>query len=307
MTADIAAKPTKIGLLAGWGNYPLLLARAFAEQGIETHCVAVKEHADPELESLCASFQWVGLAKTGAAIRCFRQQGITRAVMAGKIHKFRLFQPWAWIKHLPDYTTLRCFVRHFVLNRSNRRDDTLLGSLVREFARAGITFFPATDLSPTLLMPAGLLTHRAPSQAEWNDIQFGWRLAKELGRFDVGQSAVVRGETALAVEGIEGTDECIRRAGGLCREGGLTVVKVAKPQQDMRFDVPTVGQGTLETMLKARATCLAIEAGATIVLDDTSFCRFADRHRLAVVVLTTAQANARQIPDTISRTSRLSA
>jgi DUF1009 family protein len=131
----------------------------------------------------------------------------------------------------------------------------------------------------------GQLTRRGPTAAEQKDIEFGWRLAKEMGRLDIGQSVVVKDQTAIAVEAIEGTDECIRRAGTLCRAGGFTVVKTAKPQQDMRFDVPTVGVWTLEAMAAAGGKLLAIEAGRTILVDEADFLRFADEHRISVVAL----------------------
>ncbi len=166
-------------------------------------------------------------------------------MMAGKIHKLRLFQPSAWIKYFPDWRTLRTLGPHFLAGHHDRRDDTLLGAVADCFSQAGIHFAPATDYAPELLVKVGALTRRTPSAAQWADIRFGWKLAKELGRLDVGQSVAVRGRSPLAVEAIEGTDECIRRAAHCCPTGGFTVVKVAKPQQDMRFDVPTIGLGTL--------------------------------------------------------------
>ena len=167
----------------------------------------------------------------------------------------------------------------------DRSDDTLLTSIVDAFAQDGIQFGPATNYAPELLVKSGQLTRRGPTAAEQKDIEFGWRLAKEMGRLDIGQSVVVKDQAAIAVEAIEGTDECIRRAGALCRAGGFTVVKSAKPQQDMRFDVPTIGVCTLEAMAAAGGKLLAIEAGRTILVDEADFLRFADDHRIAVVAL----------------------
>lgn len=278
-------KHRKIGLLAGWGRYPLAVAEALNRQGYQTYGLGVKGHADPALADLCVDFAWVGLAKLGAACRQFRRWGVQDATMAGKIHKHLLFRRGAWIKHLPDWRTIRSFYKHFLLNRKDRRDDTLLLAVVKEFASDGIMFGPATDYAPELLVKFGHLTRRGPSEGQRKDIEFGWQLAKEIGRLDVGQSVAIKGRTALAVEAIEGTDQCIKRAGELCRAGGFTVVKVAKPQQDMRFDVPTIGIGTLQTMVAAGASCLAIEAGRTIVVDETEVIRYANEHRLAVVAL----------------------
>lgn len=274
-----------IGLVAGWGDYPRQIARALREQGHRVACLAVLDHADPTLADECDDFTWVGLAQLGRAIRYFRQQGVRQATMAGKIHKVVFYQPGVWFRHRPDLRTLRCFWGHFVLSRKDRKDDTLLLAVVNEFARDGIQFAPATDFAPELLIGRGPLTTKRPSSAQWKDIEFGWRLAKEMGRLDVGQSVAVKDRAALAVEAIEGTDECIRRAGALCARGGFTLVKVAKPQQDMRFDVPTIGLGTLRTLAAAGAGVLAIEAGRTIVLDRDEVVRFADEHGVAIVAV----------------------
>jgi hypothetical protein len=186
---------------------------------------------------------------------------------------------------LPDWRSIRTFYPHFLAMHKDRRDDTLLGAIVEAFGADGITLGPATDYAPELLVKPGCLTDRRPSAAQETDIQFGWRLAKEMGRLDVGQSVAVKDRAALAVEAIEGTDACIQRAGTLCRAGGFTVVKVAKPQQDMRFDVPTIGLGTLDAMVAAGARVLAVEAGRTIMIDQAEVIAQANRHKLIVVAL----------------------
>jgi DUF1009 family protein len=276
--------------MAGWGRYPMILAEAMARQGFDVFCLGVKGHADPALAETCASFDWIGLGKVGHASRHFQRHGVRRAVVAGKIQKHLLFQRGMIFKHLPDWRTFRAFYQHVLLRRRDMRDDTLMTALLNVFARDGITFFPPTDLAPELLVKCGQLTRRGPSEAQLRDIEFGWRLAKAIGRLDVGQSVAVKGATALAVEAVEGTDQCIRRAGELCKQGGFTVVKVAKPQQDMRFDVPTVGLLTLETMRAARATCLAIEAGKTVIVDEAEVVRFANKHSIVIVALSLDEA-----------------
>ncbi len=280
---QVSRSVAPIGLVAGWGRYPLIVAEALAAQGRPIVGLGVKGHADPEIVRLCDSFRWVGIAKLGAAIRFLRRHGVSEATMAGKIHKVKLYQPWLLIRHLPDWQALKTFWPHFIGHRADRKDDTLLGSVVDAFATHGIDFRPATDFAPELLVKSGALTSRRPTAAERADIEFGWRLAKEMGRLDVGQSVAVKNRAVLAVEAIEGTDECIRRAGTLCAAGGFTVVKVAKPQQDMRFDVPTIGLGTLQTMVEAGAALLAIESEKTILLDEPAVIEFANRHRLAIV------------------------
>ena len=260
----------RIGLLAGWGRFPITVAKALKEQGYYVSCLAVVDHADPVLKDICDDFSWQGLAKLGRAIRYFRRRGIYDATMAGKIHKVVLYQPWIWFRHLPDWRAIQTFYPHFVASEKDRKDDTLLGAVVEAFAQDGIRFGPATDYAPELLVNEGQLT-------------------KEIGRLDVGQSVCVKERAVLAIEAIEGTDECIRRAGELCRKGGFTIVKVAKPQQDMRFDVPTIGLWTLEVMVASGAKILAVEAGRTILIDEPEFLEFANRHKLIVVALPEAK------------------
>jgi DUF1009 family protein len=279
------ANPAAVGLVAGWGRYPLVVAEALRRRGARVYCLGVRGHADAGLAELCDDFQWIGMAKLGRAIRYFKRRGVREATMAGKIHKVSLFQPWRWLRHLPDWRMLRACAPFFITRRKDCRDDSLLGMIVSEFAADGIAFRPATDYAPDLLVEPGQLTRRSPSAAQWEDIRFGWQIAKELGRLDIGQSVAVRDRAVLAVEAVEGTDACIARAGTLCRLGGFTVVKVAKPQQDMRFDVPTIGLGTLQTMVAAGASVLAVEAGKTILLERAAAVEFADRHKLAIVAI----------------------
>lgn len=271
--------------MAGWGRYPIVIAQALRAQGREVYCLGVRGHADPRLADVCHDFRWSGLARFGGAIRYFRRHGIVQGAMAGKIHKVFMFQPLFVVRNFPDLTTVRAFVPHFLTKRKDCKDDSLLGCVVDLFASAGIDLRPATDYAPELLVKQGQLTQRGPTAAQWKDIQFGWNLAKEMGRLDVGQSVAVKNRAALAVEAVEGTDQCIRRAGALCPAGEFTVVKVAKPQQDMRFDVPTIGQGTLQTMVEAGARVLAIEADRTILLDQQEVIDFANRHKLVIVAL----------------------
>lgn len=280
-----------MGLVAGWGRYPLVVAEALKQQGYEVHCAAIKDHADPVLATICDSYFPAGVARMGAMIRHFRRRGCADATMTGKIHKASvLFQRWGWLRHFPDLTTVRGFFPHFIAGTKDRRDDSLLLTVIEIFARSGIHFAPATDLVPELLVKPGHVTLRGLSAAQQRDVEFGWRMAKELGRLDIGQTVVVKGQAVIAVEAVEGTDECIRRAGQLCPQGGFTVVKTAKPQQDMRFDVPTVGVRTLETLAKAGGAVLAVEALRTILLDQSEFVDLANRLGLCVTAIEKEQA-----------------
>jgi DUF1009 family protein len=202
--------------------------------------------------------------------------------MAGKITKSVMHTPWLLFSMLPDWRTLRFW---FFSRRPDNRDDTLLLQMIKEFERDGLRFESALTLCPELLVRSGVLTRREPTSREAGDIAFGWDLAKEMGRLDVGQSVSVKDRAVLAVEAIEGTDRAIARAGDLCRSGGFVVVKVAKPQQDMRFDVPTVGGNTIETMRKAGGRVLAIETGKTIILDQADTIALADRYGISIVAL----------------------
>jgi len=281
--------PTKIGLLAGWGRYPVVVAQALREQGHLVYGLGIKDHVGPHLAEYCHDYGEVGLGKLGAAIRHFRRRGVAQATMAGKIHKVRLFRKFAILRLLPDWRALRTFCPHCITGSKDRRDDTLLAAVVDAFAEDGIHFAPATDFAPELLVKNANLTDRSPSSGQWKDIEFGWRLAKEMGRLDVGQSVAVKGRAVLAVEAVEGTDECIRRAGRLCPQHGFTVVKVAKPQQDMRFDVPTIGMETMKTLVEAGAAVLAIEAEKTIVVDQQQVIEFGKRHKLTIVAVKNGQ------------------
>jgi DUF1009 family protein len=282
----MADEPThKMGLVAGWGRYPLVVAQAMRQQGYEVYGLGIKDHADRALAEYCDVYREVGLAKLGAALRYFRRHGVTRATMAGKIHKVRLFERFHWIKHIPDWRSVRTFFPHFAARTKDRKDDTLLAAVVEAFAEEGIEFAPATDFAPELLVQHGPIAGRRPTPAQVQDIAFGWEIAKELGRLDCGQSVAVKGRAVLALEAIEGTDECIRRAGRLCTEGGFTVVKVAKPQQDMRFDVPTIGIGTIEALAQSGGRVLAVEAGKTILIDEPHVAQMALRWSITIVAL----------------------
>jgi hypothetical protein len=287
-TANDAHDPPRVGLIAAWGRYPIVVARELKRQGYHVSCLGVKDHADPVLAEICDDFAWQGLARLGRAIRFFRRRGVRLATMAGKFHKVLLYRPWVWFRHLPDWKAATTFYPYFLTGSRDRKDDTLLGAIVDAFDEAGVTFGPATDFAPELLVKAGALSG-ALSAAQHRDVQFGWELAKEMGRLDVGQSVCVKNQSVIAVEAIEGTDQCIRRAGRLCRKGDFVVVKTAKPQQDMRFDVPTIGLGTLETMVEASARVLVVEAGRTIILDEPEFIAFAKRHKLVVAALHDAE------------------
>lgn len=286
----IPSRQQPVGLLAGAGRFPIVFAEAARRQGYDVHGVGVIGMADATLRDQCSSYDEVGLGKIGKAIRSFKNHGVQHVVMAGKIEKTVLFEPRRWLKLMPDWRAIHLF---FSYVRENRKDDTLLLAVIREFERDRIQFGSALDFCPELLVQHGFLTRRKPTTGQWHDIRFGWEIAKEMGRLDIGQSVVVNDLAVIAVEAIEGTDRCIRRAGELCRRGGFTVVKVAKPQQDMRFDVPTIGLQTIQTMHEAGARCLAVESDMTILLDQQEVIDLADKLGIAIVAINAEELQLR--------------
>ncbi|HEY1191388.1 MAG TPA: UDP-2,3-diacylglucosamine diphosphatase LpxI [Gemmata sp.] len=268
-----------VGLIACGGRFPVVFAEKAKECGIPVVCVAATGMADPALTGLCSQITWQRRASLGAVIRAFRRGGVRRWTMAGKFEKKILFRPWLLMRMVPDWRMLRFW---FMRQRRANNDDSILLSLIAEFRAEGMECVSALDLCPELLVVEGVLTKRKPSKSEERDIAFGWNLAREMGRLDVGQSVMVRERAVLAVEAIEGTDLAILRAGELCRRGAFVVVKIAKPEQDRRFDVPTVGTQTIETMHRAGATALAIEAGRTIIIDQPATVALAEKYGITI-------------------------
>jgi len=272
-----------IGMLAAGGRLPLTIAEKARRVGQPLVCVGYRHMADPQLKQLADRFHWASIARLNGVIRCFRSEGVKRVFMAGKVFKGDIiYAPWKVFSLLPDLRTIRAFLRC-----RNKQDDTIMLVVIEEFAKDGIVIDTPFELCPELLVRPGTLTRRDLSAREEADVKFGWHLAKKMGELDVGQSVVVKDQSAIAVEAIEGTDRCIQRAGPLCAQGGFVVVKVAKPQQDMRFDVPTIGVQTVQTVHAAGGKVIAIEADKTIVLDQEETVRLANKLGLTIVAVRT--------------------
>jgi UDP-2,3-diacylglucosamine hydrolase len=261
-----------IGLIAGNGRFPLIFAETAKREGVRVVAVAHRGETEGAIDGLVDAVTWVRVGELGKMIRAFRDAGVKRAVMAGGLSKAGVFRGG-----LPD---LRGAM--FLARMRSFRDDALLRGVAAEFESDGIAIVPSTTFLSSIVTGEGRLGRVAPKRREWRDVAYGFRLAKEVGRFDVGQSVVVRGGVALAIEGMEGTDACIRRGGEL-GHGDVVVVKVSKPGQDLRFDVPAVGPKTIASMIEARATVLALEAQRTILLDRQALIADADRAKIAVV------------------------
>jgi len=263
-----------IGIIAGSGNLPLHVAGEAAGAGYRTVVIAFPGFTDPSIEKQGTETFWLKLGQMEKAISILKSKGIDRVVMAGKIEKSNLMRFW---RFWPDRRALRT-----IRGLRDWRDDTILAAIAAELLKDGIVVDEITAWASKLMAPQGLLTRRAPTEKQWKDILFGREMALGIGGLDIGQTVVVKNTAVIAVEAIEGTDRAIRRAGELNIPDGV-VVKMAKPEQDMRFDVPGVGPNTVESMIAARAGVLAIEAGKTIIADYDDTIRKADDAKISVV------------------------
>jgi DUF1009 family protein len=261
----------KIGLIAGKGQFPFLCAQAARHRGLQVVAVAHRDETDPALADQVAEIHWVYVGQLGKIIRIFKSAGVHQALMAGAINRGRLF------KHFrPDLRALSLIRRV-----GPGHDDRLLRAVAAELEREGIQIAPATMFLEELMAPAGALGRHQPTPNQMQDIDFGFNIAKEIGRLDIGQCAVVRHQVVVALEAVEGTDETIRRGGRLAGTGTV-VVKVSKPGQDLRFDLPAIGLGTIEAMREAGAKVLAVEAGRTLIFDRTEMLNQADQSGIVV-------------------------
>ncbi|HZT57649.1 MAG TPA: UDP-2,3-diacylglucosamine diphosphatase LpxI [Pyrinomonadaceae bacterium] len=264
----------RYGLIAGNGKFPFLVVEGARRAGAELAVAAIKEETDPAIEKIADKLTWVGIGQLGKMIRFFKREGVEKAIMAGQVRHVQIFSG-----ALPDVRMLR-----MLLSLPRRNTDALIGGVAAELAREGIELIDSTFFLQDQLAREGTLTRRAPDERERGDIEYGLEVAREIARLDLGQTIVVRARACVAVEAMEGTDATVRRAGQLAK-GRLTVVKVAKPDQDMRFDVPVVGVPTVETMAEAGATCLCVTAAKTLVFDREEMFALADRHRISIVAV----------------------
>lgn len=264
-----------IGLIAGGGQFPLLFAEAARSKGRRVVAVGHVNESSPQLENAVDSLCWVKLGQLGKIISFFHRQGVREAVFAGTITKTRIFRDV-----LPDLKALSLWNKIDI-----HQDDAILRAIAGVLENEGIRIIASTSYLDHLLFPAGLLTGKKPSTEQIEDIRFGWRIAREIGRLDIGQCVVVRDKTVVAVEAIEGTDAAIRRGGALAKSGAVAV-KLKKPNQDFRFDLPATGLQTIETLAEVRGGVLAVEAGQSLVFDLEKMIQKADAHGIALVGIT---------------------
>jgi UDP-2,3-diacylglucosamine hydrolase len=262
----------KLGLIAGNGKFPFLVIEGAHQAGATVAVAAIREETDPNIEELADELIWVGVGQLGKMLRFFKKEGVEKAIMAGQVKHVQIFS-----SSIPDLRMIKMLLR---LPRKNT--DALIGAVAGELASEGIELIDSTHFLADHLPQPGILSKRAPDERERGDIEYGLEVAHEIARLDLGQTIVVRDRACVAIEAMEGTDAVIRRAGELVR-GRLTVVKIAKPDQDMRFDVPVVGIPTITSMVSAGATCLCLTAGKTLMFDREEMIKLANKHKIAVV------------------------
>ncbi|MCS6816403.1 MAG: UDP-2,3-diacylglucosamine diphosphatase LpxI [Blastocatellia bacterium] len=265
----------RYGLIAGNGRFPFLVLEGARRRGIEMVVAAIREETSPEIERQARLVRWLGVGQLGHLIEFFREHGVTHAVLAGQVKHVQIFGP-----ALPDWRMVKLLLR-----LPHKNTNSLIGAVVAELEREGIQVVDSTLFVAELLAPEGVLTARAPSRSERDDLQYGLEIAREIARLDLGQTIAVKDRAIVAIEAMEGTDATIRRAASLLGGRPFVVVKVARPNQDMRFDVPVIGVPTIETMIECHATALAITAHKTLLLDRDELIALANRHRIAVLAV----------------------
>jgi UDP-2,3-diacylglucosamine hydrolase len=280
----------RYGLIAGNGRFPFLVIEGARRAGASVSVAAIREETEPEIEHLADRLSWVGIGQLGKMIRFFKDEGVERAIMAGQVKHVQIFS-----RAVPDARMLK-----LLLKLPRRNTDSLISAIADELATEGIELIDSTYFLQESVPQTGNLTRRSPDSRERQDIEYGLQIGREMGRLNLGQTIVVRAKACVAIEAMEGTDATIRRAGELTRGrsgatilgkranltgGHLTVVKLARPDQDMRFDVPVVGIPTVRVMIEAGATCLCISAGKTLIFDQEETIDLAERHKLAIIAV----------------------
>ncbi len=275
------ADTSTLGLIAGAGEFPWLVARGAKRRGRRLVVVGLRGLADEGLRDLADSFHWSSIAQLGRWIRLLRRGRVQQAILAGSVHKTDMLLPlWRMVlRYPPDWTT----VRMWFFELPDRRNDTVLCAVGDKLSARGVRLVDSTQYCPEAMADVGVMTRKQPTPAQLRDADLGWRIAKEMGRLDIGQSVAVMDGDVIAVEAIEGTDRMIARAGDLCRKGGWVHVKVGKPDQDMRFDVPTIGPDTIRNLHAAGAGCLVVEARITLIVKRDETLALADELGIAVV------------------------
>jgi len=272
--------PHTLGIIAGEGIFPFLVARGAKRAGMRVVAVALRGSAWPDLRDEVDAYHPVGITRLGSWVRTLRKYGCDEAIMVGRVRKARLYEKWTLVQYIPDLRTLSLFLKQI---RRDKRDQTLLQSVANALEAEGFPLSDSTKYCPEHLATAGVMTRRQPTESQWADIRFGYELARTISKLEIGQAIAIADQNVLAVEAIEGTDRMIERAGQLCPRGGWTLIKVANTHADMRIDVPSVGLTTIEKLKAAGAACLVLTPRTTIILEKPKVLELADRLKIAVV------------------------
>lgn len=270
-----------LGLIAGQGRLPFLVADGARQAGLKVVCVGLADSAEPELVEHVDVFFHGAIARPGGWMRKLRKHGVRDTIMVGRVAKTRIYTPWRIVKYLPDWRAIRIW--YWRLRKKDKRNDTVLRAIADEFASGGIILDNSTKYCKEHLATEGVMTRCKPPAHAWEDIRFGWELLKKIGELDIGQAIAVREREIIAVEAIEGTAKMVERAGILCKKGGWTLLKAPRAKHDMRFDVPCIGQDTIQSLKDYDACCVAVEKDKTIIIDKPETLALADRLGIAVV------------------------
>ncbi|MBN2593645.1 MAG: UDP-2,3-diacylglucosamine diphosphatase LpxI [Sedimentisphaerales bacterium] len=270
-----------LGLIAGGGRLPFLVAVGAKRAGLKVVCVGLAETTDHGLSDEVDIFYKAAIARPGGWIRRLRKHRVTRTIMVGRVSKRRLFTPWRLMQYLPDWRAFRIY--YWRLRGKNTQPDSLLCAVADELASGGIVLENSTMYCKEHLATEGVMTGKRVRPSVESDIEFGWNIVKKLGELDIGQAIAVKEKEVIAVEAIEGTAAMIERAGRLCRSGGWTLIKVSKPQQDMRFDVPCIGPDTIRSLAQNGGKYLVVEADKTIIIDKSETIKLADKLGIAML------------------------
>jgi hypothetical protein len=270
-----------LGLIAGEGRLPFMVADGARNAGIKVICVGLAGSVSGELADHVDQFYNVAIARPGSWIRKLRRHGASETIMVGRVAKKQLYTPFRIMRYLPDWRALRAW--YWTLRVKDKRNDTLLGALADELAKGGIILEDSTTYCKEYMATEGVMTKKEPGPFIKTDVEFGWPIVKECGRLDIGQAIAVKEREVIAVEAIEGTARMIERAGKYCKKGGWTLIKVAKPDQDMRFDVPCVGPDTIRSLSENGGKCLVVEADKTIVIDKPETIELADKLGISIL------------------------
>ena len=270
-----------LGLIAGEGRLPFLVAAGAKKAGLKVICVGLRDNAQQGLANEVDVFYPVAIARPGSWIRKLKKHGVSRAIMVGRVAKGRIFTPWRILRYLPDWRAFRIY--YWRLKCKNKLNDSVLSALAEELASGGITLENSTMYCKEHLATQGVMTAKPPRQSVLDDIEFGWQMVKRLAELGIGQAIAVKEKEVIAVEAIEGTAAMIERAGQFCKTGGWILLKASRPNQDTRFDVPCIGPDTIRSLAKNRGKYLVVEADKTIIIDKPNAIKLADQ--LGITIL----------------------